>query len=218
MALISILQAAPAVTLINLDYVPERILVGDITNQVVSNLSVSSRGQQLMSVTDAARIAAMSKLDMGAFLNATDLAPAWLRLAPLRLPQACTIQLQNAGATTPNVFAASTGMGNIARTAVEQSINPNANQSFEGFEALFFLPANVLRVNLVFANGFSDDYEPAEIAALFSASNVADANGLLEGHCVIKSDQPGDNDVVRATIYTTGVGNVVVLRTSYLTI
>lgn len=219
MALIQVLAASPAVTLINLDYLPQRLLVGDIAQgDVLSNLSVSSRGVQLMSVTDSDRIAALAKLNMGAYLDASNLAAAWIELAPLRVQQATTIQLQNSGATTPNVYASSQGVGNVARTAVEQSINPNANQSFEAFEALIFDPTNVLRVNLTFASGFNDDFDPAEIDALFSASNVADADGRLNGLSVIKSDQPGDNDVVRATIFTTGGGNVVVLRTSFQTL
>jgi hypothetical protein len=213
--------AASVATLFNLDYLPERLLIGDLNSKgVASNLSVVCSGQQLMSVTAAARITALAKYDQGAYFgsggSASNLTPNWIRLAATRVNKACTINVTNGGATTPAVYAASTARGNVARTAVEQTINASANQTFTQFEALFFVPTNVLRVNLTFADGFNDDYSPAEIDALFASENVTDENGRLDGLSAIKSDRVGNNDIVQAVIYTTSGGNVTVLKTAYV--
>lgn len=208
---------ASASQLFNLDFLPERLLIDNIdAPNIASNLSVTCKGQTLMSVTNAARISAMAKFDQGAFSATAGLTPVWLRLAPTRVNLAATINITNANATTPAVYASSTAKGNIARTAVEQTINASANQTFEAFEALFFLPTNLLRVSLTFADGFTDDYSPQEIDALFASYNVADDDGRLEGLSVIRSDRPGNNDIVQAVIYTTAGGNMTVLRTSYV--
>jgi hypothetical protein len=216
MSAIGVLAASVA-TLFNLDYLPERLLIGDIDTVLVpSSLSVVCSGRQLMSVTNAARISALGKFDQGAFSATVGLTPNWLRLAPTRVNKACTINITNSGVATPTVYASSTAKGNIARTAVEQTINASANQTFTEFEALFFLPTNLLRVNLTFADGFNDDYSPAEVDALFASASVADDDGRLEGLSVIRSDRPGNNDIVQAVIYTTSGGNMTVLKTSYV--
>lgn len=220
MSNIGSLTAGPGVaTLFNLDFLPERMLIGDIdTPNVASNLTVTCKGNTLMSVTNAARISAMAKFDQGAFSATTGLTPVWLRLATTRINLAATINVTNGGATTPVVYASSTAKGNIARTAVEQTINQSANQTFDKFEALFFDPTNFLRAVLEFADGFVEEYAPAEIDALFASTNVADDDGRLEGLSVIRSDRPGDNDIVRATLFTSSGGNMTVLRTSYVSL
>ncbi len=209
--------AAAAATLFNLDFLPERLLIGTIdTSGVATNLNVSSSGRTLFSVTAAARINALSKFDMGVFLGTAALAPNWLRLAPTRVNKATTINITNGGATTPAVYASSKAKGNVARTAVEQTINASANQTFTEFEALFFDPTNVLRAMITFADDFTDEYSVAEIDALFASNSVADADGRLGGLSCIKSDQPGNNDVKQVVLFTSGGGNVTVLRTSYV--
>ena len=216
MSLIGVLAASTS-SLFNLDYLPERLLIGTIDSpSIASNLSVVCSGRQMMSVTAAARINALAKFDQGAFLGTSALAPNWIRLAPTRVNKAATINITNSGATTPDVYAASTSRGNIGRTAVEQTINASANQTFTEFEALFFDPTNLLRVNLTFADGFNDDYSPAEIDALFASENVSDANGRLSGLSCIKSDRAGANDILQAVIYTTSGGSITVLKTSYV--
>jgi hypothetical protein len=218
MSQIGVLTASTS-TLFNLDYLPERLLVSDIDkNALVSNLSVVCAGRQLMSITAAARIAALGKFDQGAFLGTSQLTPNWLRLAATRINKAATINVTNAGATTPSVYAASTMKGNIARTAVEQTINASANQTFTEFEALIFDASNLLRVNLTFADGFNDDFSPVEIDALFASENVTDADGKLNGLSCIKADRVGNNDVVQAVIYTTSGGNITVLKSAYVVI
>lgn len=208
---------APSIsTLFNLDYLPERLLIADISNSdTANNLSVVCGGRQLMSITNEKRITALGKLDQGAFFEDPNLTPNWLRLAVTRINKACTININNGTTDSPAVYASSTSKGNIARTAVEQTINASANQSFTEFEALIFDSSNLLRVNLTFADGFNDDYSPEEIDALFASENVSDAGGKLNTLSVIKSDRP-NNDIIQAVLYSNSSGPITVLKTAYI--
>jgi len=87
----------------------------------------------------------------------------WLKLSTGRINKQTTINVTNSGAGTESVQAVSTNISGIARRAVEQSINASANATFDTFEALFYDPTNVLRVNIVFANGYVDEYTDKEI-------------------------------------------------------
>jgi hypothetical protein len=214
MAQIGSLVASTSV-IFNLDFLPERLLIAAPDTDIpLSQLSVVTSGTQVMSITAAARIRALAKFDQGATLGADIKVPMWLRLAFGRINKQTTINATNSGAGTEAVFAASTGLGDVARLAVEQSINPSANATFQGFEALFYDPTNVLRVQLIFANGFTDEYSVTEIDALFSAYNVADADGRLAGLSVI-AGMSGAGEIAQATIFNGAGGSTVVLRSSY---
>ena len=139
----------------------------------------------------------------------------WLKVAVGRVNKATTINVTNSGAGTEAVFAASTGMNNIARRAVEQSINPSANATFDNFEGLFFDPTNVLRVQVQFDNGFSDEYTPQEFNALYAAYHVADADGTLNGLTCIDADS-GAGIITQVTIYNGSGGSTVVLKSDYV--
>lgn len=218
--------AASASAVFNLDFLPEYFLIENSTsaNQTASNFSVVTSGTQLMSVTSAARLTALSKFDSGAILN-FDSAPSatntqtsqYIRLATGRINKASTITLTNSVATVRNIYAASTNASNIARRAVEQSINPSANATFSNFEALFFDPSNILRAQVTFANGFVDEYTPIELQALYSKYHVSDASGTLAGLTTIDSDS-GAGLISQVTLFAGSVSSVVVLRTDYVSI
>jgi hypothetical protein len=151
---------------------------------------------------------------MGTTLGADVKVPMWVKLSEGRINKQTTILVTNSGATTPAVFAASTGINNIARRGVEQSINANANATFSDFEAVFFDPTNVLRIQVDFANGFSDQYAPQEIDALFSSYNNSDADGRLNGLSCIDAFS-GAGEIKQVTIFN-GAAVTVVLRTDYV--
>ena len=202
-------------TVFNLDFLPERFLIGtaDVAFPL-SQLSVVTAGTQVMLVTSSARIQALAKFDQGATLGTDILVPMWLRMAFGRINKNTTINCTNSGATTPAVFASSTGLGSVARQATEQSINASANAAFSNFEALFYDPTNVLRVQLIWENDFIDEYSVPEIDALFSAYNVADADNRLAGlSCIAGSS--GAGNIKQATIFNGSGGATVVLRTNY---
>jgi hypothetical protein len=225
MSLIGTLPAS-ASAVFNLDFLPEFFLIqnSNSASQSASNFSVVTSGTQLMSVTSAARLTALSKFDSGAILN-FDSAPSatntqtsqYIRLATGRINKASTINLTNSVATVRDIYAASTNASNIARRAVEQSINPSANATFSNFEALFFDPSNVLRAQVTFANGFVDEYTPTELQALYSKYHVSDDNGTLSGLTTIDSDS-GAGLISQVTLYAGSVSTVVVLKTDYVAI
>jgi len=206
---------ASSSSVFNLDFLPERLLIGAVDTDVPLNqLSVVTSGVQLMSVTSASRIRALAKFDEGGMLGADVKVSMWLRLAVGRVQKQTTINITNSGAGTEAVQAASTGVGEIGRTAVEQTINASANGTFEGFEALIFDPTNVLRVQLLFANGFADEYTVQEIDALYAAYHVSDADGRIAGLSCIDSETMA-GEIVQATIYNGSGGATTVLRTGF---
>jgi len=207
---------ASSASVFNLDFLPERFLIGSTdTDQPLSQISVVTSGTQLFSITAAARIRAVAKFDQGATLGADVKVPMWLKLSTGRINKQTTINVTNSGAGTESVQAVSTNISGIARRAVEQSINASANATFDTFEALFYDPTNVLRVNIVFANGYVDEYTDKEINALYAAYHVADADGLLNGLSCIDSDSLG-GQIMQVTIYNGSGGATVVLKTDYV--
>jgi uncharacterized protein YerC len=206
----------------NLDFLPEKILVGNTAaaNQALSNLSVVCSGQQLMSITDVNRITALSKFDSGAVLSDPSLLIAsttaqYLRLATGRINKATTITGTNSLAASTAIFAASTNISNVARRAVEQSINPSANATFTDFEALFFDSTNVLRAQITFANGYTDEYTVNELRALYANYHVCDIAGTLETLTVIDADS-GAGLIAQVVLYAGAGAAVVVLRSDYV--
>lgn len=220
MALIGNIGAAPASAVFNLDFLPERLLVGNTqnTNQSLSNLSVVTSGVQLFSVTSEPRITALSKFDQGGILGDTaidDNVASWIRLATGRINKATTITGTNGAVGARDIYAVSTNLNNVARRGVEQSINPSANATFDNFEALFFDPANVLRAQITYANGFTDEYAPAEIDALYASYHVTDNDGRLAGLSCIDSDS-GAGLISQVVLFAGSGAAVVVLKTDYV--
>jgi len=213
---------ASASAVFNLDFLPEKLLINSTsaTNQALSNFSVVCSGQQLMSITNVNRLTALSKFDSGAILqdpSSGNIAQTaqYLRLATGRINKATTITGTNGVATAQDVFAASTNISNVARRAVEQSINPSANATFQNFECLIFDTTNILRAQITFANGFTDEYQVNELTALYANYHVADDRGFLESNCVIDADS-GAGLISQVTLYSSSGGATVVLKSDYV--
>ena len=224
MALIGSFPAS-ASAVFNLDFLPEKLLVGVVgsANQALSNLSVVPSGVQLMSITDVNRLTALAKYDSGAILQdpnpvasaANNQTAAYLRLATGRINKATTITGTNSVAAIREVYAASTNISNIARRAVEQSINPSANATFDNFEAIIFDGTNILRAQITFANGYSDEYTVPELAALYSNYHVSDEGGLLQGLVCIDADS-GAGLISQVVLFNGSGGTTVVLKSDYV--
>ena len=223
MALIGTIPAS-ASQVFNLDFLPEYFLINgtEATNQRLSNFSVVTSGVQLMSITNVTRITALAKFDSGAILD--DPAPVgtvnsstaqWLKLATGRINKATTITGTNSVAFALNVYASSSNISNVARRAVEQSINPSANATFDNFEAIIFDATNVLRAQITFANGFSDEYDPQELKALYAKYHVSDQAGTLEGLTCIDADS-GAGLISQVVLYNGSGGSTVVLKSDYV--
>jgi hypothetical protein len=209
----------------NLDFLPEKFLVGACFSgsQSLSSLSIVTSGVQLMSITDVSRVTALAKFDSGAILQDPNSPPtafdnqaaSYLRLATGRINKATTIQGTNSFAATRDAFAASTCISNIARRAVEQSINPSANATFDNFEALFFLPTNILRAQITFDNGYSDEYTVQEIAALYANYHISDSEGKIEGLLCIDADS-GAGKISQVVLFNGAGATTVVLKSDYV--
>jgi hypothetical protein len=211
---------ASASAVFNLDFLPEKFLVvATGASQALSNFSVVTGGVQLMSITALARVNALARFDSGAILDgpvpANQQAAAYLRLATGRINKGTTITGTNSVAAVRNVFAASTNISNVARRAVEQSINPSANATFDNFEALLFDPTNLLRAQITFANGFSDEYTPQELQALYANYHVAEADGNVNGLTIIDADS-GAGLISQVTLFAGAGAAIVVLKTDYV--
>jgi hypothetical protein len=215
---------ASASAVFNLDFLPEYFLV-QATNsntQSLSNFSVVTSGVQLFSITDVNRLTALAKFDSGATLDdpitpgtANSMTASYLKLATGRINKATTITGTNSVAGVRNAYAASTNLSNVARRAVEQSINPSANATFDNFEALIFDGTNILRAQITFANGFSDEYTPDELRALYAKYHVADYAGNLEGLICIDSDS-GAGLISQVVLFNSSGGSTVVLKSDYV--
>jgi hypothetical protein len=206
----------------NLDFLPEKFLVDSTgaSSQHLSNLSVVCSGMQLMSITNVDRITALARFDSGGILNEptaanTSKVASYLRLATGRINKATTITGTNGTATARNAYAASTNLSNVARRAVEQSINPSANATFDNFEGLIFDLTNVLRAQITFANGFTDEYSTEEIRALYANYHLTDTDGTLEGLGVIDADS-GAGLISQVVLFAGSGSAVVVLKTDYV--
>jgi hypothetical protein len=221
MALIGSFPASGS-AVFNLDFLPEKLLIGSAStpNQSLSNFSVVTSGVQLMSITNVDRLTALSKFDSGALLadpsaGNISMACQYLKLATGRINKATTITGTNSVATARDTYAASTNLSNVARRAVEQSINPSANATFDNFECLIFDLTHILRAQITFANGFSDEYSPAEILALYGNYHVSDANGTLEGLACIDADS-GAGLISQVVLFNGSGGSTVVLKSDYV--
>ena len=206
----------------NLDFLPEKVLVGtpEANTQHLTNFSVVTSGIQLMSITSVQRFTALAKFDSGGILanvGSDSTTASYLRLATGRINKATTITGTNGTASTQNFFAASTNIGAVARRAVEQSINPSANATFDNFEAIIFDPANILRAQITFANGFTDEYTVQELRALYSNYHVSDEFGYLEGLIAIDADS-GAGLISQVVLFCSSGGSTVVLKSDYVAI
>lgn len=223
MALIgSIAGASSAV--FNLDFLPEYFLVEapSLSTQALTNFSVVTSGTQLMSITNVVRLTALAKFDSGAILSdpaavgtVNAMTSSYLRLATGRINKASTITGANGLAGAVSIYAASTNINNVARRAVEQSINPSANATFSNFEALIFDATNILRAQITYDNGFTDEYSPAELLALYSRYHVSDLGGTLEGLTCIDADS-GAGLISQVTLFAGAGAAVVVLKSDYV--
>lgn len=221
MALIGTL-AASSTGVFNLDFLPEYFLINSAAadKQTLNSLSVVTSGIQLMSITNENRITALAKFDSGAILAdepANNQTASYLKLSTGRINKATTITAANSTASVRNVYAASSNISSVARRAVEQSINASANATFDNFEAIIFDPTNVLRATVTFANGYSDEYTPDELQALYAKFHVSDANGNLEGLTCIDADS-GAGLISQVVLFNGSGGTTVVLKTDYVQI
>lgn len=199
---------------LNLDFMPERLLIVDAVTGVqaaasCSQISVVNSGRQVATITGT-RIPAFARLGKQ-IAGAAQILAETIQLGAGRVTGSTQITIANSTANALNVFGVSSGFSNLIANYVESSINANANGSYENFAALLLsTPANVDRVNLTFSNGFNDDFNVDELRALLGEFQNTNANGQLEGNLVVPNFIWGDNPIVTAVVFVNSNGNCVV--------
>jgi len=207
--------AATSTGVINLDFVPEKLNVVDAVTGVtvfstVTQLSLVQSGRQLANLTGT-RIAAMARIQKY-IAGAAQLLAEWLELALGRVNGSSTLTITHSNANAVLVYGVSSGFSPVLTNYVETSINANANQSFEGFDALVLsTPANIDRVNITFESGFNDDFTVPELKSLVGSSQNTDASGLLNGNILLPNLGAGTPAGIRtAIVFVNGTGACVV--------
>jgi len=120
--------------------------------------------------------------------------------------QNTTLQLTNDGATTPVVSGSSDSGNGKSFLTSQTSINPNANQTFEGFDLLFMTdPANVSSVDVVMADGTPNNMTVLELDAWYALGNDSEANGRLATLVTTIDNRDGKFKSVKLNVGATAV-------------
>lgn len=189
----TLIGGAGVVTTINLQYVPEFIVVGSSftpTDVDLDAISWNVSGQELVNINGNAALNAFAKFKGNGDLVNQIITQIFQTGFGYLGNQQFQVRFTNAGATTPDIFAFSRRRGNSrVLTAAQQVVLDGANQRYSGFLALMFDATNVTRVDMTFKNAatketFTDSLTPAELATLFGLDNISE-DGLLSALTVI---------------------------------
>jgi hypothetical protein len=178
---------AGVVTTINIQYVPEYLLIGSGFNAAdvdVSAISWNVAGKELVNLSGKDPVNAYAKYKNEGDLTNQLVAQIFQLGFGYLANQQFQIRITNNGAGTPDIFAFSRrrGAGRVL-TASQQVILDGANQRFDNFLALHFDPTNVTRADVNFVDPktkqtFSETLEPDEIDALFGLDNISEDGKL----------------------------------------
>lgn len=213
MALLGTIPANSTGT-INLNYVPEKLL---ITNQAtgvqsfadVSSISIVNSGRQVATLTGK-RVSGFARVAKY-ITGAAQLLAESLQLGGGKNSGATTITITNTSANVLNVFGVSASFSNVIANYVETSINANANQMFTDFSSLLLsAPVNVERVNITFSNGFNDDFTVSELRALVGEVQNTNNNAELDGNLLVPNFAFGENQMQSAIVFVNSSGACVV--------
>ena len=206
---------AGAVTTINIQHVPEFIVIGSSYNAagiVATAISWSIAGKEYVNVAGAALSKAFAKLKKHGDLT-NGVVDETIQVGFGYEPnQQFQLRITNAGATTPAVYGFSRRMGNRRLlTAAPNVINDGASQSFTGFIALMFDATNLDNAEVAFRNAktgavYTERMQPAELLSLFGLDNISEA-GTLAAITVIDNTNlliNAGQQVQRITLYASG--------------
>ncbi|MEQ9219288.1 MAG: hypothetical protein RLO17_14660 [Cyclobacteriaceae bacterium] len=197
---------AGVITPVDLPYVPSFILVGTTdTDLPVQGITTAVKGVTIQEITDQTVIQAFSKLFMGGMLGAdVKVAQIWKVSGgqiDLRDGQKFRINLENAGATTPNIYAYSpkTGKEGELISIGQDSINARGNALISGVTSVAFEDTNFSKAELVYQDGHVEsDLTLVELASMLVQDFTTDADGKLAGVNVINLTA---NGIVSVKLY-----------------
>jgi hypothetical protein len=195
----------------------ENILIDAVdTNLPLNALNVTVGGQAQIQIEGTNSIMAFAKYLMSSILGADVKVGLLIKAANNFIGnQAVQVVLTNSGATTPKVYAFSTGKTvAVPVKAGQRTLQASDSLRFTDFTGLFFDPANFNYAIIQFADGFEDQLSAKELAALFGMSgNSSDADGLLATQVAIDNKR---GNIRSATLYTTSGGSMVVTQCKLL--
>ena len=164
-------------TVLNLQFLPEFIIVGDLIGGNVSAISWNVAGKELVNLLGLAPVQAYAEFKQNVLTTAADIANILTTGEGYMANQQFQLRITNntAGALDIFGFSRRRGNGNVL-TASQVVVLDGANQRFNNFLALGFLPTNVTRVDLTFKNArsgatFTDSFTVEELAALLALDN-----------------------------------------------
>lgn len=202
-----------------LNYVPQNILIDAIDTDVpIQGINVMVDGDPAIAITNQSRIQAFAKWLQGGLLGADVKVGMMLKIAngQVDLPagSTCTMILENAGATTPKVYANSEGKGDDVFMVGEDAVIASTSKVFDDFDFLAFDPTNISYAVVTFADGHQQRMEIAELRALYSKYNTSDADGELAGLVCVDNDADDDGvrDIARFELQAGSGGNTTVLK------
>lgn len=104
-----------------------------------------------------------------------------IRVATGRINGNTTYTFTNNGATVPDVYAFSDNSNGVPVIGSTKGINALSNETFTKFSALFITPsANVASLDVIWADGTTQNMSVLEMDAHFSELNDTEANGRLD--------------------------------------
>lgn len=210
----TLLTGAGTVTTLNLQFVPQFILVGDTeTDLPLTAMSWNIAGDELVNIGSAVMVQAYSKFGRSGLLGADVQVAQLIQVGDGYYGnQQFQLRLTNAGVTTPAIYGYSKRYGTGELITVSQNvILDGANQRYNGFVALQFVPTNVTRCDVEFTDlltdtVYSESMSPVELMSMFVDDNTADASGLLGTLVTIDNASMFINDlqINGITIYASG--------------
>jgi len=196
MSQIGTLLAAPAVTIIQGQAACDQYLILGSVGSVlpIDSFTVEIDGKPFLLIQNQALINAFAKWQMEVDAIGTTIS-TMLKISTGQIRKNTTYRFSNVGATTPAIFAFSEAPNGVPLEVASMQINPNSNETFEAFSALFLTPpSNITNMQIEFASGHTDTLTFQEAAGLFALRYSDDNNGLLEGSigpvlCIDNTDQ-----------------------------
>jgi len=171
-------------TVLNLQFLPEFIYINNIAGGRLSAVSWNVAGQELVNLSGTEPIDAFAKFKQQVRTSGPDIVQILTTGEGYLSNQQFQLRLTNNNIEESAIYAISRRRGNgRVITASQVVVIDGANQRFEKFLALQFLPANVSRVDLTFRNAktgqsFTDSFLPEDLRALFALDNPSE-NGDL---------------------------------------
>ena len=205
--------ASGAAKTFDLSYLPQFLQFGSVDLDFsVSSLSIIARGKNIVQLSDSAQIQALFQFETGVIAagTSTDLARK-LWIGEGRIEGQSTITATNVNLTTPDVYANSLGkaLGGLARSIAVTPVIASGNNTFQNFDLIYFLPANVDRAQVVYKNGFTEDLSAEELSGLYASNNSLETSGLINGFVPVQGNRAVNGfGIASVTLFATSGGNI----------